>query len=1809
MANVFDDNLNTNHSKIIGWAYDGNPIYGPYGYTDADNIQSGVSLINPGYSADASSVFDRPSTSTFEEGYFIEDYKFDDNGDLDSHNGRFCKTPEFPNGTYAYFAGVTTSNVVNKLVPLYPYFVGNTFKSKLDEDNLYLDQSFDFNNSNLVRNVFPYKIADENADYDFIDEGYETFPQRTFVTAVTRGSVEKIDILSGGKDYQVGDMVNFDQTETGGSGLSVEVSELVGKNITTIDTDLDQYPSSVFVRDSQFQVSAYFENGFDVNNNENILVSGLTTSIANLKGTHRAGISSDTIGLAATMTSHTTNGGITEDIFIDQLADVSIGSTIVIHSDDGSTVTDETVRVLNNYGNGVIKVKRFGNTGVAHTLSSEVNLIPDRIKIQAKTPSFKSSRSKLVYFNADNAVGFGTTTNGAIEKTLTIGGVNNLIQIPTRSIYAPNHGFKTGEELSFSMNDSAVTGANVLIVSNESNSTQFNLPANRATTATVYAINKGPNYIGLTTVVGLTTFTDGLYFRSGGSDNAEYLLKNNPTQVTGDVDRLITTVSTSSTHGLRNNDVIILDVKPNTIVGVGTTAAATVVFRENTKSLLINPVGINSDAINTATNTITLTNHGFETGEKIYYESTEVASGLTTGTYYAIRDGRNTFRLAETLYESNPKTEKVINIVGTGASNHTVAKINPKIDVIKNSDIKFLLGDPSLTGYNFKIFYDENFENEFITSYDDTNFNVEKIGVTGVGTASLTLKYSNNIPSRLFYAVEKSGYISTADTDIKNYSEINYLKSEYNGTYNITGVTSTSFKISPYKLPSVLKYDVNKECDEASYRTKSNTARSGIGAVKILSSGFNYQRLPKFVDVSSDSGINANLVASSTSIGKLNKFRIDNIGYAYPSDKTLRPEAALPSKLSIDNLDTISRFNIISGGLKYITAPNLLLWNDTNNFVVDDSSLLAVVPNTSISEIEQIAPIRGMESEPHRIVAINNSNGVGISSIVSGSSGVATCTLKTPVLGFTTALFADGDEIFVEGIELLGTGGQGYNSENYNYRFFKVDSFVNSNPAQLVFSLVDENGVGLTTNPGIAKTNQSGYATIINKKDYPDIEVIQSRSSFELNEGLFVDSGTGFVETQAFVSLVRPDFIKTVGPQNFQTGDKLKGKLTGTIAEITAIGNDRAKFTLNYSSRQESGWKDDRGKLSEDYQVTPDNDYYQNLSYSVKSPIPWSVMSGPVNSIVHPAGMKNFADVGITSSVDSAVGLAGSTKAISVLDISSESKVWTINNFDITVDDDVRTTSSGAKQSKFLKIGNRKLANYTECRTNRVLIHDDISGKFSSKGFQGNTVEIEEIDTVDTNVGYLIQIINPDTLDVQISELIAQTTTLDSYLFEKNLAVSAGLSTNTNQKLGEFSLNVQDEIKTLVFTPTDPFDTDLDIKVLKKTYSNSFAGIGTHTVGSIDLVNSNVLGISSVGTASSEKALYHIDSTDFNAAFISFEMINRFDLGDFVNIEAFIDFDGTDTYLSEYYFDSNAISYSSSNIGIVTTVYDGVGIITVSVRNPGIETSTYDIRSSIIEFTQSGADDTYRFLRSGQPAGSERSALFDCVSDTHAGITTVAEYNINTVSSVSSLVRVSAGTSSAIHQVTALCDGSEVTVIPGAFVATADPAGLGSFGAKIVGSNFFVNFYPDDSSVNYTSQSFNQVFYTASDFDNVPNTLVYNSLEQDIFLSSFDSLNGTRASKTAFDLKHEGVPIYEKVFDPSDTNTLDPVTGIFTINNHFFNTGEELIYTPGSTFIGVGQTEVGIGETSNYLGVVVDQLPEKVYPIVTNCKYFPISND
>ena len=46
---------------------------------------------------------------------------------MDEHNGRTGITPEYPNGTYAYFTTVNEDNT-----PKYPYVVGNTYRGNID---------------------------------------------------------------------------------------------------------------------------------------------------------------------------------------------------------------------------------------------------------------------------------------------------------------------------------------------------------------------------------------------------------------------------------------------------------------------------------------------------------------------------------------------------------------------------------------------------------------------------------------------------------------------------------------------------------------------------------------------------------------------------------------------------------------------------------------------------------------------------------------------------------------------------------------------------------------------------------------------------------------------------------------------------------------------------------------------------------------------------------------------------------------------------------------------------------------------------------------------------------------------------------------------------------------------------------------------------------------------------------------------------------------------------------------------------------------------------------------------------------------------------------------------------------------------------------------------------------------------------------------------------------------------------------------------------------------------------------------------
>jgi hypothetical protein len=160
-----DTNAPTKHSPILAWTSDGYPVYGPYGYSNATNANSGIRRMISGYVLRngqygtenltnigrihlpqwavriynvSSNQTGAPFTGIHTLGCYMEDNDYlgdvvnTNTGtnfqqgmdfDLDEYNGRWCATPEFSGGTYAYFVSISSNGI-----PTFPYNIGRAFR-------------------------------------------------------------------------------------------------------------------------------------------------------------------------------------------------------------------------------------------------------------------------------------------------------------------------------------------------------------------------------------------------------------------------------------------------------------------------------------------------------------------------------------------------------------------------------------------------------------------------------------------------------------------------------------------------------------------------------------------------------------------------------------------------------------------------------------------------------------------------------------------------------------------------------------------------------------------------------------------------------------------------------------------------------------------------------------------------------------------------------------------------------------------------------------------------------------------------------------------------------------------------------------------------------------------------------------------------------------------------------------------------------------------------------------------------------------------------------------------------------------------------------------------------------------------------------------------------------------------------------------------------------------------------------------------------------------------------------------------------
>lgn len=121
------------HSPIVGYAWDGYPIYGSYAYANTNGTGAITRMRTSYQKYTYTTRTNGPNVGgQYPIGCFIEDWEYVSGlGDLDEHNGRFAITPEYPSGTYAYYTTIDANGD-----PEYPYFIGPTFYGQFSNVNL-----------------------------------------------------------------------------------------------------------------------------------------------------------------------------------------------------------------------------------------------------------------------------------------------------------------------------------------------------------------------------------------------------------------------------------------------------------------------------------------------------------------------------------------------------------------------------------------------------------------------------------------------------------------------------------------------------------------------------------------------------------------------------------------------------------------------------------------------------------------------------------------------------------------------------------------------------------------------------------------------------------------------------------------------------------------------------------------------------------------------------------------------------------------------------------------------------------------------------------------------------------------------------------------------------------------------------------------------------------------------------------------------------------------------------------------------------------------------------------------------------------------------------------------------------------------------------------------------------------------------------------------------------------------------------------------------------------------------------------------
>jgi len=1759
------------HSPIIGWAYDGNPIYGPYGYSNETG--GGIKQMRPGYELITNQT-QRPPLSSFKEGFFVEDYVFKGTGDLDENNGRICVTPDFPNGVYAYFAtfnlSVDTSGPFDKYKrPQFPYLIGPTFKSKPNPFNFRKvsnQTEYDIGKNDWLRNTYFNYLNSQYSGYDYIFNSDKIKPQYLKITGSSTGVIKTVGIITGGTQYQVNDSVFFDNKGTGGFGARASVSRVDGKKVNTVSiatTTVNNFEFVPFGSRSRFIGISSIPHKF--NNNEFITIDGLSQYFSDLDGTYRIGVSTSNFVLTEAVEAASTTGINT---FISVSGNLQYPNLVV---NDILKIGNEKVKVLNIEPNRIrVSRKQESTVSSAHTSTTPITSDSNKLTIEvgsAKTTKILTFNREL-YFIPSESVGIGTSIGIGIGNTLSIAnpgaGISEIFVEP-RQIYFPGHGLKINDKLRYNLNG----GSSINYWNGIAGVANTNLTG----ITTLYAVPFNDNFIGVSSnvvglgttgkYVGVNTNTGLLYFTGIGTGDNHSFKTDLTNVITADALRNLVTVATAETHGLNYLDNINFDLKPKREITID------VRYDDFNRRIVFNPKNFTAGDINLSENTISFSNHNFKTGDRVIHTSSSPSGGLDNeGMYFVYLYKKNQIKLINNKSDLNLVDPPFVNITST--SSGTLSRINPFIEVNRKNTLRFDLSDQSLSfisngirysAFEMKIFNDIEFNNRFLTSGNSSVFEVTSSGEVGItSTANLTISATENLPSILWYKFEtiNQSIIPAVkneliiDMDVNAYNQIDIVRTEIDGPRTVTGIGTTTFTFVVEKSPDVLSYGSTNS--ESYYSTNSKSAYGPINDVRIIDPGFSYKLIPSISSIRSGFGTGA-LVEPDGDIGQIlnTQFISDNIGFDYPNDSTLDLVAGIPEILKLDPLSSFQSIGITSGGINYLNSPKLVVIDGLSGKIVD------VELEYELGDVE-VTILKNTSSlfyVPPTFIPTNNSNGFSISSLTyNNTNKVVRLFLSHQFASDSEYPFEIDKPILVENISVgVGSTGSGFNSKDYEYVLFSVTG-VNTNAggsgAWVEYDLSEQ--IGDSGFPGNFSTDSIGK--VIPKTHFPTFNAQLRKNMFIDGEKLISDNFTGRVQNWNPNNETLKATINGVASPN----DAVRGFTSGSVGIIQSIDIFDSRIDVGVGATIYDGWQRNTGFLNDNLQRIPDNEYYQELSYSISSEIDLDTWNDPVSTLTHTAGFRKFSDLQIysgASTENSAIVDTNDSNLTTIVDIISNGNLNCYADFDEATERGKFIDNVYISDEIILK--NRILTDFLQSIGNRVLEIDDISSQFNSNA---RATPFSVVAAYEKNYNYnkIFTYVKDRTFTDERQFAIVSVLQDDEIGYMSQYA-----SIETYPYLGYFDYASTADGWNLLFYPvkfeSNIYDvTTSAINVLAGVANTSLRAFGdvSYIVGStVDIPASTTTSIVSFGTT-----------------YRSAKLINLFvDSNDkMYGAELNIVHDGTDCYQIEM----NAID---ENQGL-----SGVGFGTFDSRIAGSNVIVDFYPSVSVALTCSTA--SILVSDNNTTAGNE----FLDVSRVGSSYSSIAASSSPTTNIIASYADPS---ESAYYFVTIenTTDGEYEILELGAINSSSNEAYVEFANVKTGGNigTIGIQTGADGIDVVYTPVA-NKAVQVRTYFTEM-NIFDENNRETEINIENIQidtnrgNYQGTLLDvKKRFELKHDGDNIFRRIFEGNNSSIVDISNNTITIPNHFFVSGEKVKYSnPGTgstmairidstTFPGIGAT-------------------------------------